>query len=138
MNMNPIYVVDDDEDDEYLIREVLKDMAVPNDILFFHTAEGLLTALRESDIVPFLIISDVNLPRMDGFELRKKIMEDPKVAIKTVPFIFWSTSASEAQVKIAYDLSAHGFFLKGQTYSDLKEEMDEILRYWQKSLSPQS
>lgn len=137
MNENPIYVVDDDEDDELMLREVLKELGVKNELRVFHTAEGLLNTLREEAVVPFLIISDVNLPRMNGFELRKRIMDEPQVLVKTVPFIFWSNSASEAQVRIAYDLSVHGFFLKGNSYAELKEEVEEILRYWNKSLSPQ-
>jgi CheY-like chemotaxis protein len=136
MNNNPIYVVDDDEDDEYMLREVMKDLGVKNELRFFYTAEGLLKTLREENVVPFLILSDVNLPRMNGFDLRRQIMEDPLILDKTVPFIFWSNSASDSQVKLAYDLSAHGFFLKGKTFHELKEEMDEILRYWNKSLSP--
>jgi DNA-binding NarL/FixJ family response regulator len=56
---------------------------------------------------------------------------------KSVPFIFWSTSASEAQIKRAYDLSAHGFFLKGRDYSDLKEKIREMVAYWSDSLAPQ-
>jgi CheY-like chemotaxis protein len=136
MSNNPIYVVDDDEDDEYMLREVMKDLGVKNELRFFYTAEGLLKTLREENVVPFLILSDVNLPRMNGFDLRRQIMEDPLILDKTVPFIFWSNSASDSQVKLAYDLSAHGFFLKGKTFHELKEEMDEILRYWNKSLSP--
>ena len=90
----------------------------------------------DSREAPFLIISDINLPRMNGFELREKILKEASMSDKTIPFIFWSTTASEAQVKQAYELSAHGFFIKGRTFRELKEELGEIVRYWTMSLAP--
>ena len=137
MNENPIYIVDDDQDDEEIIRDAINDLGLKNKLQFFHTGEELMNQLRTHKIVPFIIISDINLPKMDGFELREKILGDPSITDKTIPFIFWSTTASETQIKKAYDLSAHGFFLKGRSYKDLREGINEIIRYWSRSLSPQ-
>jgi CheY-like chemotaxis protein len=136
MNENPIYIVDDDQDDEEIIRDAINDLGLKNELQFFHTGEELMNQLRTRKIVPFIIISDINLPKMDGFELREKILADPSITDKTIPFIFWSTTASETQIKKAYDLSAHGFFLKGRSYKDLMEGINEIIRYWSRSLSP--
>lgn len=136
MNKSPIYIVDDDVDDEQLIKEAFKDLGIKNDLKFFHTGQEVLDRLKKTDEVPFLIISDVNLPKMDGFVLRQKILEESGISHKTVPFIFWSTNASQEQVKRAYDLSAHGFFLKAHKYSDLKEKIREMVSYWSDSLAP--
>lgn len=136
MNKNPIYIVDDDDDDEQMIREAFGELGIKNELNFFSGAEGLLNELKNRSVVPFLIISDVNLPRTDGFELREKILKETPIAEKSVPFIFWSTNASEAQIKRAYDLSAHGFFLKGRSYKELKDKLEEIVKYWDDSLAP--
>ena len=95
-----------------------------------------MNELNNNSTVPFVIISDVNLPRMSGFELREKVLNESSIRDKSIPFIFWSTSASEAQVKRAYDLSAHGFFLKGRTYNELKNKIQEMVKYWSDSLTP--
>jgi CheY-like chemotaxis protein len=136
MNTNPIYIVDDDKDDEDLIKEAFKDLGITNELRFFSTAEGVLYELSNNTVVPFVIISDVNLPRMDGFQLREKVLEGASIRDKSIPFIFWSTSASDAQVKRAYDLAAHGFFLKGRTYNELKQKIQEMIKYWSDSLTP--
>jgi CheY-like chemotaxis protein len=136
MNGHPIYIVDDDEDDQSLISEAFRDLGYPNEIKYYNSAEGILSALDTGEEKPFIIISDINLPMMDGFELREKILNNANLSEKSIPFIFWSTTASEAQIKRAYDLSAHGFFLKGRTYGELKEELDEMVRYWSKSIAP--
>lgn len=135
MNTNPIYIVDDDSDDEDLVREAFQELGIKNELKFFTTGEGVLHELR-NDVFPFLIISDINLPMMDGFQLREKILTESSLSDKTIPFIFWSTSASDAQVKRAYDLLAHGFFLKGRTFKELKERIREMVSYWSDSLAP--
>lgn len=135
MNTNPIYIVDDDSDDEDLIRDALEELNIKNEVKFFRTAEGVLTELRKED-VPFIIISDVNLPKIDGFALREQILNEAEAKDKSIPFIFWSTTASDAQIKRAYDLSAHGFFIKGRTYSELKEKLQEMVKYWSDSMAP--
>lgn len=138
MNTNPIYIVDDDNDEEQMIRESFEELGFKNELRFFNSAEGLLSELRNKPVIPFLIISDVNLPKMDGFELRERILREKAVSHKSVPFIFWSTKVSEAQIKRAYDLSVHGFFLKGTSYKDLKDKLQEIVKYWDDSLAPSS
>lgn len=136
MNTNPIYIVDDDKDDEDLIKEAFTELGITNEVRFFSTAEGVLYELNNSPDIPFVIISDINLPRMDGFQLREKVLEGNSIRDKSIPFIFWSTSASQAQIRRAYDLSAHGFFLKGRSYNELKERIQEMIKYWSDSLTP--
>lgn len=135
MNTNPIYIVDDDSDDFDMIREAFEESGVENELKFFTDPELVLDELK-NEVVPFIIISDVNLPKMDGFQLREKILKESTAKDKSIPFIFWSTAASEAQVKKAYDLSAHGFFLKGHTYKELKDKIQEMVAYWSDSLAP--
>lgn len=137
MNTNPIYLVDDDADDKAILEEVLDELGAKNEVRYFSTGQELLKELRTNSVVPFLIISDINLPGMSGFELRKKILKEASISDKTIPFIFWSTTASESQVKEAYDLSAHGFFLKGTNFTDMKDSMEKIIEYWSSSLAPQ-
>lgn len=100
--------------------------------IFFIT---VLNELKKDVDDPFIINSDINLPRMDGFELRQKILEHAGLTNKNIPFLFWPTTASEAQIKRAYDLSAHGFFIKTRSYYKMKEQIDEIIKYWTNSLA---
>src|SRR5215210_7672882 len=135
LHTHPIFIVDDDTDDEDIIRDAMKELGMGNQLKFFHTAEELLNELNHNPVIPFLIICDINLPGMDGFQLREQVLKEGTSG-KSVPYIFWSTTASEVQIKKAYDLSAHGFFLKGKTYKDLKEGLNEIIKYWTLSQTP--
>ena len=132
----PFIIVDDDADEHDLIKEVWNELKLPYPLISFFTGAQLIDYLQSDKQIPFLIISDINLHPMDGFELRERILEDESSKFKSVPFIFWSGSATDDQIKKAYDLSSHGFFIKASTFQELKEILKDIIAYWQKSEIP--
>jgi CheY-like chemotaxis protein len=136
MNLHPIYIIDDDIDDKEIVQEVWNEIGLENKLVFFNSGDELIERLNHDTHNPFLIICDINLPRMNGFEIREKLLSDPETRYKTVPFIFWSNSASKAQIKKAYDLAAHGMFIKGSSMEELKKTFTRIVEYWQVSLKP--
>ncbi len=131
-----IWIVDDDTDDHELIREIFTEMKWNYPVELFSLAEDLLARLNEAEVAPFIIISDVNLPKMDGFKLREETLKASNNKFHSVPFIFWSTHASEAQIRTAYRLRAHGFFIKESQLEDWKNALIRIIEYWTKSLTP--
>ncbi len=132
----PVIIVDDDPDEHDLMKEVWKELKLSYPLLSFSEGKQLLDYLHSGEEIPFLIISDINLSPMDGFELREKILQHDFSKSRSIPFIFWSGSATENQIKKAYDLSSHGFFIKPSSFSDLKEFIKDIIAYWRKSEIP--
>ena len=134
----PVIIVDEDLDDRELVKAAWKELKFDFPLIFFNNGEDLLDYL-DSKPKPFLIISDVNLPKMDGFKLREKIVGgSAKVKYKSIPFIFWSGTATEQQIKKAYDLSSHGFFIKEPSYDGLQKVLSNIVSYWLKSETPEN
>lgn len=136
MENNPILIVDDDQDDLDLIKQVADHLQLNQPIHYFRSGDQLADYLQTSPHAPFLIICDVNLPNGDGFSIKKRISENPGLKYMSVPFIFWSTDASEKQIQYAYDLPAQGFFFKPSNFTDLCDTFETILKYWQKSQHP--
>ncbi|HZF66302.1 MAG TPA: response regulator [Chitinophagaceae bacterium] len=136
MNDGPVYIVDDDEDDHEYIKEIWKELGYKNELVFFDNGEAVLRRMKADSTVPFLILCDVNIPRMDGFELKKRLYEDDTLNHKSIPFIFWSSQVSKEQIKKSYDLGGNGFFAKENTMSGLKASLIEIMQYWLKSKVP--
>jgi CheY-like chemotaxis protein len=136
MQTGAVYILDDDIDDHHIINEIWKELELPNQLLFFSSAADMINHLTSAPRAPFIIICDVNLPKMDGFELREHLLSTDIKNFRSVPFIFWSTHASEAQIAKAYELSAHGFFIKGMNYEQMKDSFLCIINYWQKSKMP--
>ena len=127
----PIIILEDDMDDQEIMREVLEDLQVPYRIDFYVYAKDLLDYLYTTKEVPFLIFSDVNLPSMNGLELRKIIFENEYLRIKSIPFIFLSTSSDEFAVKEAYNLTVQGYFVKQYSIPDIKATIKLIINYWE-------
>lgn len=133
----PIIVVDDDQDDHDLLKDVCQNLGVCHFLKFFYNGMAVLKYLKTSEERPFIILCDINMPNVNGLELRRSIMEDEKVRQKSIPFVFFSTSASESQVKEAYeDLTVQGFFLKEGSFTELEKTMRLIFEYWGKCKHP--
>jgi DNA-binding NtrC family response regulator len=136
MDLNPILIIDDDEDDLDMIQIASRELNIKRPIHFFRNGSKFQEYLKGTRPAPFLIISDLNLPGESGFDIKKTMTEDAELKYKSVPFIFWSTNASEKQIQYAYDLPAQGFFFKPSNFDELCDTLRTIIDYWEKSQHP--
>jgi CheY-like chemotaxis protein len=130
----PILIVDDDPDDQDMIERIIVSMSLENERKKFYDGEELLVYLRETEDKPLIIISDINMPLMNGLQLKAEIEKDPYLKRKSIPFVYLSTTANPQQVRKAYELTVQGFFVKGQSYDALKGSVNQIILYWQKCI----
>lgn len=135
MTNPPVFIIDDDPDELEIAQEVWQELGFKNSLEVFFKPQDLIDRLAEK-VNPFIIICDVNLHGMDGFTLRQRLCEEVALSYKSIPFIFWSTAASNEQIKRAYDIGGHGFFLKGSTYPEIKDSLNVIMSYWTKAKAP--
>jgi CheY-like chemotaxis protein len=126
----PIVLVEDDPDDQQLIHLIITSQGIENDVLFFDNGTEALEYLKSTADSPFIILCDVNMPKMNGIELCEAIQINEYLRKKSIPFVFFSTSAREQDVKHAYDLTVQGFFEKGVDYETLKRKLKLIFDYW--------
>ncbi len=134
----PIIIVSGDEDDEEIMKEVWKELKLKYPLVYLNTGEELIQYLRSlATSLPFLIICDIQLLGMNGFQLKERIMhEDQSTYVKSIPFIFMSGLAQESDIEKAYSVCGHGFFIKNVSFDDLVQEINSIVSYWSKSKVP--
>lgn len=132
----PIVLIEDDIDDQKIFQEAFKSLNYPNEVIFFGNGDEALKYLAETDVEPFIMLSDINMPILNGIELREKIHQNEELRLKSLPFLFFSTSAEQKHVVDAYSKSVQGFFVKPSNFADLKETLNAILEYWLKCVSP--
>ena len=133
----PIIIIEDDIDDQQMFEHVIKELNPPNELMFFEDGQCALEYLTDNDTVePFIIFSDINMPRLNGIQLRHKIQENEDLRLKSIPFLFFSTSADQNHVIDAYSKSVQGFFIKPSSITELKDTISTILGYWLKCVSP--
>ena len=137
MNKNgAIVIVEDDTDDQEMFTMVFKKLNYKNEIVFFNDGQEALTYLTAKTSEPFIVFSDINMPKLNGMELRKQIHENEDIRLKTIPYLFFTTSAEQGAVIDAYSKSIQGFFVKPSSFQDLTELIKIIVEYWQKCVSP--
>lgn len=132
----PIVIIEDDPDDQMIFSEVFAELGVENEMKYFSTGEKALDYLADEAIFPFLILSDVNLPKLDGLTLKKMVHTNQSLSKKCIPYLFFTTSANEKSVYEAYTMSAQGFFVKPTEFETLKNMLGLILEYWKTCYSP--
>lgn len=126
----PIIIVEDDSDDQELLRESFEELGIPNMLRFFNSCLSALDFLLATVEKPFLIISDINLPIMSGIEFFKKVAADASLKRKCIPFIFLSTTSANETVEQIYQLPAQGFFVKPVSVQEHQELIKAIIDYW--------
>ena len=137
LNKNgPIIIIEDDEDDRTMLTEVLQQSLYTNPVHFFEDGYKALEFLNNNDVIPFIILSEINMPKLDGFALRDKIKMDAKLQLRCIPYLFFSTALNQNAVVKAYSLSVQGFFQKQSSFQELEKTITVIMEYWRRCAAP--
>jgi CheY-like chemotaxis protein len=132
----PIIIIEDDVDDRDVLTEIFRKLNYPNEVLFFFDGEEALDFINDSNDPPFLILSDINLPKLNGFALRERLKTDAKLNVKCIPYLFFSTAVNQKSVIEAYSLSVQGFFVKQASMVELEKTIFSIMEYWRRCAAP--
>lgn len=137
LNKNgPVIVIEDDADDQEFLTDVFRKLNYQNEVIFFHDGQEALDHINRSEEAPFLILSDINLPKLDGFALREKLKTDSRLSNKCIPYLFFSTASNQKSVIDAYSQSVQGFFVKQNTMDELEKTIRAIMEYWRRCAAP--
>jgi chemotaxis family two-component system response regulator Rcp1 len=135
MDAEPVEVllVEDSPGDVRLTREAFKDAKVHINL---HVAADGMQAMaflnREGEHAqaprPDMILLDLNLPKKDGREVLAEIKESP--ALKTIPVVILTTSASEADILRSYRLHANCYIAKPVDLDGFLKVVKSIDSFW--------
>ena len=134
----PIILIDDDPDECEVIGEAFAREKITNELRCFHDGGEALDYLASTLEQPFLILADINMPRMGGIELREVIQQNPELKEKSIPFIFMTTSAGTLAIRRAYQMSVQGFFEKPTRLAEIQKMVRIICDYWVMCKHPRS
>lgn len=132
----PIIVIEDDRDDQEILAEIFKKLNYDNEIVFFLDGFKALDYLLNATEQPFLILSDIKMPLISGFELRDKVYQNKDLRMRCIPYLFFTTATSQKAIIEAYSMSIQGFFVKPTSFQELENTMRKIIEYWKECVSP--
>ena len=134
-----IVIVEDDRDDQDVIKEAFSEIGVANQLIFFDLSYHAFHFLKNTEEPIFLIMSDVNMPVQNVIEFKRQLDEDAELRSKSIPFVFFSTSVDKKAVNTAYkEMTVQGFFKKQESFKELKQVLQVIMNYWKLCYHPNS
>jgi two-component system chemotaxis response regulator CheY len=118
-----VLIVDDSAAIRKILQRVLKQAEVPIGQIV-EAGDGIeaLAALKVNQVG--LVLSDINMPNMDGLQLLSKIKAD--ASLQSIPVVMITTEGSQAKVMEAVQLGAAGYVRKPFTPEQIKEKLNGI------------
>jgi len=123
MRIHSIIVADDDSDDRLFLEDALHEVAPTKSVTSVKDGQELLSLFGH--FVPDFLFLDLEMPRKNGLECLKEIRSNP--ATKDLPIVVFSSTNRNYNIDVAYDMGAHLFFSKPNSYDELKLAMQTIL-----------
>jgi CheY-like chemotaxis protein len=125
-----IVLVDDDSYERELLESALGERGWDAKVEYFNNASGALDHLRQNRDEIFIIISDMNMPIMNGMSFKMAIDADPELRKKSIPFIFATSSSEKSEITQAFEYRVQGYFQKPNTTEEQADMLDIIIKYW--------
>lgn len=134
-NSRPILLIEDDDVDTLLAKRAINELKLVNPIVRKINGEDGLAYLRDkNNEKPCIILLDLNMPRMNGFEFLKIIKADE--AFKKIPVIILTTSDTRENINDSFALGAAGYIIKPVDYQQFIEAMRTVNVYWSLNQMP--
>ena len=123
-----ILLIEDDAIEVMKFNRVLSSMNSKHKIIEANNGEEALTILKVKEIIPDIIILDLNMPKLNGIEFLEIVKADEY--LKYIPAIILTTSNNRKDVMECYRIGIAGYLLKPLKYDDYVDRIKKLLEYW--------
>ena len=136
VTVNTILLVEDDPDEERLARYALKNSGFEGEVVVAKDGEEALDYLlakgphcnRDANQVPRVVFLDINLPKLDGFDVLKAIRNDSRTSL--VPVVLLTNSEEERDKREGFENGANSYVLKPHDLESFVSSVNELSSYW--------
>jgi CheY-like chemotaxis protein len=133
--LKPILLVEDDSVDTMTVKRAMRDLNVTNPVAHTVNGEEAIKYLTDPDKEkPFVILLDLNMPKMNGLEFLKIVKANTN--LKMIPVIVLTTSKEKRDVFECFELGAAGYMLKPVDYAKFVDVLSIVMLYWSASEMP--
>ncbi len=131
-----VLLVEDNPDDGFLIKRAFKKAKLANPLFVVEDGEEAVAYLvgegefadRSEHPLPMLILLDLKLPKMSGFEVLQWRMGNP--GVKKIPVVVLTSSNQTPDIEKAYELGANSYLVKPVSFEGLMEMVRVLGMYW--------
>jgi CheY-like chemotaxis protein len=123
-----ILLIEDDTIEIMKFTRVLKTLNYNHKIIEANNGEEALQILKVKEIIPDIILLDLNMPKLNGMEFLRILKNDNQ--LKFIPSIIITTSSNHRDLMECYKIGIAGYLLKPLKYDDYMERIKKLLDYW--------
>ncbi|MEM9154047.1 MAG: response regulator [Cyanobacteria bacterium P01_F01_bin.33] len=113
-------------EDEHAVRENIVDCLTLNDYEVFDTDDGYRAIELATQFQPDLILCDIMMPTVDGYNVLLALQQNPKTA--AIPFIFLTAMAERNDQRLGMELGADDYLIKPFTFDELLQAVKTRLQ----------
>jgi len=129
----PILLVEDNEDDITITKRAIQKGQIKNKLCVTRDGEEAMDFLRRRGRFrgasrPGFVLLDLNMPKLDGFEVLREIKSDPE--LKSIPVVVLTTSGRDEDIEQAYALGCNNYIVKPVSFEKFIKTVIEIKEYW--------
>jgi two-component system response regulator len=136
MEMRPILLIEDNPDDEALTLRALRKNNIKNEVVVAHDGAQALEYLfgtgmhagRDTRDTPHVVLLDLKLPKVSGFEVLRAMRSDPRT--KLLPVVILTSSIEEQDRVEGYGLGANSYVRKPVEFNSFIEAVRQLGLYW--------
>ncbi len=130
---HPILLVEDNPDDVLITKRAMSKGRVLNRLFVVNDGEEALKFLKkEGEYIdaptPSLVLLDLEMPRLNGFEVLKEIKRNDKT--KSIPIVVLTTSGRDKDIDRAYNLGCNSYIVKPVDFEKFIKTVSDIKNYW--------
>lgn len=123
-----ILLIEDDTIEIMKFNRVLKSLNTNHKILEANNGEEALEILKNKNIIPDIILLDLNMPKVNGLDFLKILKSDS--VLRYIPSVVLTTSSNHKDLMACYELGIAGYILKPLKYDEYVERIKKLLDYW--------
>jgi CheY-like chemotaxis protein len=136
MNPKIILLVEDNPDDQELIRLALEESRIANELVILDDGVQALNYLtgagnyagRDLSIMPQVVLLDLKLPKVNGLEVLERLRANPRTAL--LPVVILTSSSEEEDMIASYQLHANSYVRKPVDFNHFAEAVKQLGLYW--------
>jgi len=130
MNLDPIRVllIEDNVGDIELVKTGFEDARIANEIQTISDGEVALEFFKKGQNLPDIVLLDINLPKVDGFEILKEIRESAESS--HIPVIMLTSSEADKDIAQSYQYRANSYVSKPVDFESFLEAIHAMEQFW--------
>jgi len=137
-----ILLVEDNHDDEVLALRALERAGVSVEVVVTRDGAEALDYLfgaggyagRDTGVRPHVVLMDLQLPKVDGLEVLRRLRADERT--RTLPVVILSTSDERQDITASYNLGANSYIRKPVGFGQLSDVLQQLVLYWTQLNAP--